>query len=638
MSKELENIKEYISKALNTRLKVLKNINVIKTISVNKIDILKARGVVQNRIARAITPPKECYQAISILSAVINIQHALELLETQGVSTFNKYIDRLRKKTTKAAKGLISDANFLQAINLASNAEKNGFEHPKLKKLIEILKKELNNENFQKTLININKTKNNEVINKSNEKTRRIIVFTQFRDTLEMIYQKCEQEGIKSVKFFGQGSREGDKGLSQTEQKNIIKSFKIGNYDVLLSTSVAEEGIDIPSVDLVILYEPVPSEVRMIQRRGRTGRKETGKMKVLITKGTRDEGYYWASINKEKRMKKQLIDEDALKNLKIKPIQKIFDEPNSKIIGRKLEIGIQRDDELDEFIEDSENLSNLNNSIKTSFNSKINFDESNEGSDINHIIKKNDDAFLFSDFNLKLEKSSSKFNSSNNQKILVYADSREGNSKVLRALDSIGVDIKINAMVAADYQVSDEVAIERKTTKDFINSISDKRLFKQARTLQEEFKKPILILEGDDIYSGFLSPDAIRGSLASIALDFGIYIIPTRNPEDTAAMIKRIAIREQEGKVNPIQIRTERKPSNLWEQQLFIIESLPHIGPVTAKKLLEKFHTVNNVVNASVSDLQEIPGIGNKIAENIKKVLDSEYLDFKKVNTDEKLV
>ena len=114
----------------------------------------------------------------------------------------------------------------------------------------------------------------------------KIIVFTQFRDTLDMIHERCEKEGIKSVRFYGQGTSDGKKGLTQKEQKNIIKSFKTGNYDVLISTSVAEEGIDIPAVDLVILYEPVPSEIRMIQRRGRTGRKSSGRMKVLITKKT----------------------------------------------------------------------------------------------------------------------------------------------------------------------------------------------------------------------------------------------------------------------------------------------------------------------------------------------------------------
>jgi len=625
MSKELDKIKNHISKALKHRLKMLKNLKVIPTISVNKIDILKARGSVQNRIARSTNPPKECYQAISILSAVINIQHSQELLETQGVATFNKYVGRLRKKNTKAAKSLFMDADFSQAVWLSQQAEKNGWEHPKLKKLMEILKKELAIDSSKKTKLIENKIENKDDENKDKtDKKRRIIVFTQFRDTLEMIHQKCEAEGIKSVKFFGQGSRDGEKGLTQTEQKNIIKSFKVGTYDVLLSTSVAEEGIDIPSVDLVILYEPVPSEVRMIQRRGRTGRKDSGKMKVLIAKGTRDEGYYWASVNKEKRMKEQLVDKDALKALNQKSLDKIKEEEvNSKIIGRKVEIGIEIDSDK---TEDKFKSKSSGRDFEENAKNKINDNVDSKPNEINHDKDIEEDIEELATLN------------DPNKKVLVYADSREGNSKVLRALDTINVNVKIKTMIVADYQVSDDVAIERKTAKDFVDSIIDKRLYKQARTMQEEFKKPIMILEGDDLYSGFLSPNAIRGALASIAIDFGISIIPTRNPEDTAAMIKRIAIREQSGKVTPIQIRTEKKPVNTWEQQLFIVESLPNIGPVTAKKLLEKFGTVQRVIDANENKLQEVDGIGKKTAESIRKVLDSKYLYFKKNNKDKKLI
>lgn len=556
MSSELEKIKTHVDKALKIRLKGLKNMGVIRTVSVNKLDILKARGRVQSAIARSVNPKKECFQAISILSAVINIQHSQELIETQGVVTFNKYVARLRKKKTKAAKSLIQDPNFGKAIYLAREAEKHGLEHPKLKKVTDIIKKELG-QNGQ------TKLQSDRYVKDADQKSSKIMVFTQYRDSLEMIHQKLEKEGIKSAKFFGQASRDGEKGLTQKEQKEIIKAFKIGEYDVLLSTSVAEEGIDIPAVDLVILYEPVPSEVRMIQRRGRTGRKRSGRVKVLITNGTRDEGYYWASVNKERRMKHQLIDPVVLEELNSNAIERMENEKRVKVLDptpKKEELPV------------------------------------------------------------------------------VFADTREGNSKVIRHLSEMEIDVKVQAMAVGDYQVSDEVVIERKTAKDFVDSIVDKRLFKQARSLMEEFKRPLIILEGDDLYNGMINPNAIRGSIASIALDFGISIIPTRNAQDTAAMIKRIAIREQSGEKTPIQIRTDKKPVNLWEQQLFIIESLPNIGPVNAKNLLEHFGTVANIINASESQLQEVEGIGKKTAANIRKVVDSKYLYFQNEIKEKKLL
>lgn len=557
MSEELEKIKESVNKALKIRLKGLKNMGVIKTVSVSKVDILKARGRVQNRIGRSANPPKECFQAISVLSAVINIQHSLELIETQGVSTFNKYISRLRKKKTKAAKSLLLDDNFGRAVRLAFDAERNGWEHPKLRKLTNILKKELSVDSKQTKLQSTRYVKN------IDENSSKIIVFTQYRDTLEMIHNKLEKEGIKSAKFFGQAAKDGEKGLTQKEQKNIIKSFKKGEFDVLISTSVAEEGIDIPAVDLVILYEPVPSEVRMIQRRGRTGRKRTGRVKVLITEGTRDEGYYWSSIRKEDRMRHQLIDPKVIEELNKTAVERMENEKKVRVLDRKVETS---------------------------------------------------------------------------NKPVVYADSREGNSKVIRHLTEMEMDVKVRPMAVGDYQVSDDVAIERKTAKDFVDSIMDKRLFKQATDLREEFKNPLIILEGDDFYNGFINPNAVRGSIASIALDFGISIIPTRNAQDTAAMIKRIAIREQTGEKPHIQTRTDKKPVNMWEQQLFIVESLPNIGPVNAKKLLEHFGTVSKIINASENELMEVEGIGKKTAKNIRKVVDSKYLHFQSEIKDKKLI
>lgn len=557
MSEELEKIKESVNKALKIRLKGLKNMGVIKTVSVSKVDILKARGRVQNRIGRSANPPKECFQAISVLSAVINIQHSLELIETQGVSTFNKYISRLRKKKTKAAKSLLLDNNFGRAVRLAFDAERNGWEHPKLRKLTNILKKELSVDSKQTKLQSTRYVKN------IDENSSKIIVFTQYRDTLEMIHNKLEKEGIKSAKFFGQAPKDGEKGLTQKKQKNIIKSFKKGEFDVLISTSVAEEGIDIPAVDLVILYEPVPSEVRMIQRRGRTGRKRTGRVKVLITEGTRDEGYYWSSIRKEDRMRHQLIDPKVIEELNKTAVERMENEKKVRVLDRKVETS---------------------------------------------------------------------------NKPVVYADSREGNSKVIRHLTEMEMDVKVRPMAVGDYQVSDDVAIERKTAKDFVDSIMDKRLFKQATELREEFKNPLIILEGDDFYNGFINPNAVRGSIASIALDFGISIIPTRNAQDTAAMIKRIAIREQTGEKPHIQTRTDKKPVNMWEQQLFIVESLPNIGPVNAKKLLEHFGTVSKIINASENELMEVEGIGKKTAKNIRKVVDSKYLHFQNEIKDKKLI
>lgn len=520
LGKDFERIRFHMENALKSRLKTLKNMGIIRSINVNKKDVLKKKGEIQNKIARSTNQPKKYFAALSLLAAVINVLHALELLETQGMSTLDRYYKRLKKKRTKAAKGLLNDKEFQMAMYLTRKAQERKIEHPKLDRLISILKNELKNEDAK------------------------IIVFTQFRDTVDKIFERCTEEGIAAVRFFGQAARDNEKGLSQKEQKKIIKAFKMDTYDVLISTSVAEEGIDIPAVDLVVFYEPVPSEIRTIQRRGRTGRKKKGRALILITKGTRDEAYYWSSINKEKKMKK------------------------------KLSKGYKRD---------------------------------------------------FKDLNSDFESKTDQTTRLEEIKPLIYVDSRESNSKVLRELDKLDVNIEIKSLAVADYQVSEHVGIERKTTKDFVSSIIDKRLHKQAVAMLENFKKPIMILEGEDLYSGFIHPNAVRGALASVAVDFGIPIIPTRSEEDTAAMIVRIAIREQMHERSEIQIRTEKKPLTLREQQIYIIESLPNVGPVTARKLLEEFGSVSGVINATESDLKNIEGIGDKIAKKIKDVVDSGF-------------
>ena len=533
LKKEQLDIKRHLDVALKNRLKGLKKLGVLNsTHQVSKKDILRARGKVQNRISQSASPPRDCLLAISMLTAVFSVMHSLELLETQGVSNLHSYFDRMRKKKTKAAKGLFKDENFKTAVNLTRQAYDKGVEHPKLGKLMEILKS-------------------------AAEDKEQVIVFSQYRDTVNHIYRKCQEEGINAVKFFGQASREKEKGLTQKEQKDIIKAFRMRTYQVLISTSVAEEGIDIPSVDLVVLYEPVPSEIRMIQRRGRTGRTTSGRMIVLITKNTRDESFYYSSINREKMMKKQLANG--------------YNQPERPLIANDEDVRV------------------------------LDRDEKKDSND------KKDDL--------------------PDQRVVVYVDHRESKSGVTRGLSNLGVKVNPTSLPVADYQISPQVAVERKSTQDFVSSLMDKRLYKQAEELVENFQKPLIILEGQDLYSSSLNPNAIRGALASLAVDFNIPIIPTRNPEDTAAMIHRLAVREVNKGSKDVQMRTERKPLTLQEQQLFIVESLPSVGPVTARKLLEMFDSVEGVISASVSDLKKVDGIGDKIARTIRKIIASKYSD-----------
>lgn len=219
----------------------------------------------------------------SACAQAIKIQHALELLETQTMKSFNKYLKTLfNQASTKQSKGvvkLVGKPEFNFVFMRSNELLAKDIEHPKLAKLVELVNKE-----------------------KLQNKKIKIIVFTQFRETATIICKKLnELSGIKAKVFVGQAKKNGT-GLSQKEQKQIINEFSEGKINILCATCIAEEGLDIPEVNVVIFYEPVPSAIRAIQRSGRTARLMKGKLIMLITKKTRDEAFYYVSKSKEKKM------------------------------------------------------------------------------------------------------------------------------------------------------------------------------------------------------------------------------------------------------------------------------------------------------------------------------------------------
>lgn len=251
-----------------------------------KISLIELQKKIGNQISRNIHSP-ESYIAVSSCAQAIKISHAIELLETQTLESFFKYLkdifDQAAKKQSKGVIRLASKKEFNFCYSSANELLVKNKEHPKIEKIIELIKNE--------------KEKNPE---------SKIIIFTQFRDTANILSRNLNKiEGIKSKVFVGQAKKEGT-GLSQKEQKEMIDEFKEKKIDVLCATCIAEEGLDIPEVNAVIFYEPVSSAIRSIQRRGRTARLSKGKLIILITKGTKDEFAHYASRAREKKMTTQI--------------------------------------------------------------------------------------------------------------------------------------------------------------------------------------------------------------------------------------------------------------------------------------------------------------------------------------------
>ena len=218
------------------------------------------------------------YRGLVVQSICVKILHCKSLAETQGMSSLRNYLDKLKKETlettgSKSSNELISNPKFKPILDIAGTSK---VEHPKISKVMSLVSQKLSEKDGSK-----------------------IMVFANYRDTCEMLVQKLSViDGAVVEKLIGQSKG----GLKQKEQVELLNRFRNGDCNVIVSTSVGEEGLDISSTQLVIFYEPVASEIRTIQRRGRTGRKNDGQVIVLIAKGTVDEAFEKSSNKKEEQM------------------------------------------------------------------------------------------------------------------------------------------------------------------------------------------------------------------------------------------------------------------------------------------------------------------------------------------------
>ncbi|MFH1290551.1 MAG: DEAD/DEAH box helicase [Nanoarchaeota archaeon] len=267
----------------------------------NKIALLKLQGKLGARYTNA--KDFNAMRGMSLTATAIKISHALELLETQTLSGVNEYfkslIQQANQKKSKAVQNLIKSPEFNAANILLQELLTKRIEHPKIEETAVLVE--------------------NQFKEKENS---RIIIFTQFRETGTTLTRRLNQiPEVNAMAFFGQ-AKKNNTGLSQKEQKEIIEKLNQGEINVLVATSIGEEGLDIAEVSAVIFYEPIPSAIRKIQRTGRTARLKPGKLIILVTKDTRDVINHYASNAREKRMYKTLegVKADIKENNKIKTL------------------------------------------------------------------------------------------------------------------------------------------------------------------------------------------------------------------------------------------------------------------------------------------------------------------------------
>jgi len=467
---------------------------------------------IQQRIANR---DPVAYSAASLYAACMKLRHAITLAESQGSEVLKGYLAKLVAEGTgsggsKASQGLVKDPAFHELFE--RSLQWTDELHPKPGFTLTLVRDQL-----------------------ESHQDSRIIIFATYRDTVQLLVDHLTKNGIACERFVGQATKDAEKGLTQKKQIAILSRFREGEFRVLIATSVGEEGLDVPSTDLVIFYEAVPSEIRSIQRKGRTGRSRAGRVIVLVTKGTSDEVYRHVSQAKETMMHKsmrEIVRTNALQQQPVLPQQASIDEFTVQGPG-------------------------------------------------------------------------------------IIIDDRETSSKVVEVLSGLGADIRLKRLPHGDYAIGDRILIERKTARDFVDTLINRDLLGQVKAMAEVVPRPVMIIEGGDLYTQRdIHPNAIKGVLAALTIDMGVSLMFTRDEQDTAQMLFILAKREEsergERKVHP-----HKSHRSVREDQEYIVSAFPEVGMKNARLLLSHFGSIRAITDAGLPELTAIKGIGEKTAQKI---------------------
>jgi Fanconi anemia group M protein len=572
----------------------------------------------------------------------MKLRRAVELVETQSVESVRRYFERQRNAArssgaSKASQRLVSEPKVRKAMREAESYD--GI-HPK----------------FSRTRILLAETL-------GIGGGERVIVFTESRDTAEALVDFLA-ESFHVRKFVGQSDTDGSEGMTQREQQETLDDFRAGEFEVLVSTSVAEEGLDVPEVDLVLFFEPVPTAIRSIQRKGRTGRQAEGRVVVLLAEDTRDEAFFWISRRREREMEDELRDlkgvADELERELAETTLDAFegDGEADGVGGTDADADADADGEGDgdgdagtraEAGTDAEDASggagtdaggatreaqaspaanggSARDSSLTDFASSA-----DEESAVNAAADAAGDEGPEANADDGDDPSGTvaTADSGDEDAVEVVVDQRELDSTIARDLSTRdGVRTRLETLAVGDYVCSDRVVVERKTVSDFLDTLTggDRSLFGQARDMSRHYARPVVLIEGDGLYEERnIHPGAIRGAIASLAVDFGVSVLHTRDETDTTELLATLASREQTERDRAVSVHGEKAAKTLDEQQEYVVGAIADVGPVTAQSLLAHFGSVEAVMTATEADLQDVRGVGAKTAQRIREVVGSDY-------------
>ncbi len=555
LPEDILEIRDKLREVTKSRLETLAEMGVAETTApdCSQRDLNAIRAKLQQMLEAG---DRSAYKGLSLHAEVMKLRRALELVETQSVRALRQYFERRHEAArssgaSKADQRFLSDPRVRDAMRMAREYDEL---HPKFRRARILIAETLGIKGGS-----------------------RVLVFTESRDTAEQLTAFLGDH-FSTERFVGQGDREHSDGMSQREQRETIQAFRDGEFEVLVSTSVAEEGLDVPEVDLVLFFEPVSTAIRSIQRKGRTGRQAPGRVVVLIAKDTRDEAFFWISRRREQTM------QDELRTL--------------QSIAHEIEGALRAGDDV-EAAADAAAMRDPDQPALDAFDS---------GPDDKAAVVTVDET----------EGSTT-----------IIVDQRELDATIGRELSKRpDIDIHLETLSVADYVLSNRVAVERKTVDDFLDSLlgSDRDLFDQVSRLAQAYDRPIVIIEGDRLYERRnVRPEAIRGALASLVADFGVSVFQTRDVNETRELLVSIAKREQRDGGRRASAHGDKRSRTLDEQQEYVVSSIAEVGPVTARSLLETLGSVESVLTASKEELLTVDGVGEVTADRILRVTKEPY-------------
>lgn len=581
----------------------------------------------QQSISRAIgRRDKRGYNAARKVSDIRRMHMLLDLLKTQGVKAGLAFLDKAESEGRSGDRG--TNRFLAQPVihNFRNDARNLGELHPKAEIVNKMVKQKI-----------------------SENPNSRIIIFTEYRYTVNNLTELLSNiEGVKVSQFIGQSSSGKQKGMTQKEQLARLEEFRSGKVNVLVATSVGEEGLDVPAAELVLLYEPVPSAIRSIQRRGRTARQTSGTVKTLVARETRDQFVSHAAKAREKKMYNNLADIKRQGRLQFSPssmeeILSFFDielDDNRITAEQFLESEITKLNELypteamDTVVK--KDITTDYGKPKITVLAKDKRPRNQTGLDqffaTESAQNKTQREQTIDAINAANEVVDDLIESINSTVTLDY---REASSTLSAYISSLGITVEYDSLVTGDICIEDNILIERKTSRDLLTSIIDGRLFKQCERMRNAEVKPLLLIELGEIGNS-VHPNAVLGALAHVTLDLGIPIITTKNSMESAHLVYLIAkqssgfsdsirrfvtynkideeqidkvcqaaAQEISAMVNQGQNSSfllQRWNENGISKQVELLSSITQIGSETCSILLDKYESIAGIFRTSLAE------------------------------------